>query len=514
MASSQIRVEIRPVGTSAQQAELLTAAVLKSPVVQARLQGARFHVLQSEFGPRFTLKVYDYTHDKLLSITGVPGRSESFRIQDEFGTDPAPSPEEFTDALSLLGKDSFFGMGVVARDLQPYRAMPGVLHASPDPMTWSREGRVIAVGLLPTSPQSKYHHEMVGVNLSRQSIIRYPAGAPPTSLARDYPCGPYPSNDYTTAQGVPGSADITVKDGNTLLWSMTVNRPSASSGAWGSGVELQNVYYKGRRILSRAGVPIFNVKYADDVCGPYRDWNWQEHPYRASGDLIADGILETTRDPSTIFDSNDDDGNFRGVSVFNKAGVVYVESEMEAGWYRYLSQWRFYPDGTIEPRFGFGAVQDSCTCHLHTHHVYWRLDFDIGPTVNNVAEVSTGFDWQAIRTETKQYRDQNHQMWRITDPKTGSGYVVIPGPEDQSAMGDEYGKGDVWIVHARPDELDDSYNYIGTTANIDAFVQGESVYDEDLVMWYGGHFAHDAANDGDGGNERHILGPTLKPINW
>ena len=199
----------------------------------------------------------------------------------------------------------------------------------------------------------------------------------------------------------------------------------------------KNVYYKGKRVLSRAGVPIFNVKYEDDVCGPYRDWDWQEHPYRASGSLIADGILETERDPSTIFDSNDDDGNFRGVSVFNKAGVIYVESEMEAGWYRYLSQWRFYADGTIEPRLGFGAVQDSCTCHLHTHHIYWRLDFDIGPTVNNVAEYSTGFGWQTIRTETKQYRDQNHQMWRITDPRTGSGYVVIPGPEDQSAMGDE-----------------------------------------------------------------------------
>ena len=50
-----------------------------------------------------------------------------------------------------------------------------------------------------------------------------------------------------------------------------------------------------------------------------------------------------------------------------------------------------------------------------------------------------------------------------------------------------------------------------TAANIDAFVQGESVYDEDLVMWYGGHFVHDADHDGDGGNERHILGPTLKP---
>ena len=59
-------------------------------------------------------------------------------------------------------------------------------------------------------------------------------------------------------------------------------------------------------------------------------------------------------------------------------------SEMEAGWYRYISEWRLHTDGTIRPRFGFGAVTSLCVCTRHHHHAYWRLDFDIRTAGNNI----------------------------------------------------------------------------------------------------------------------------------
>jgi hypothetical protein len=59
-------------------------------------------------------------------------------------------------------------------------------------------------------------------------------------------------------------------------------------------------------------------------------------------------------------------------------------SELQAGWYRYISQWRFHANGTIRPRFGFSAANNPCTCKDHHHHVYWRLDFDIRTAGNNV----------------------------------------------------------------------------------------------------------------------------------
>ena len=49
-----------------------------------------------------------------------------------------------------------------------------------------------------------------------------------------------------------------------------------------------------------------------------------------------------------------------------------------------MSSWRLHADGTIRPRFGFGAVDNSCVCETHHHHAYWRLDFDIGGTGDQV----------------------------------------------------------------------------------------------------------------------------------
>jgi hypothetical protein len=58
-------------------------------------------------------------------------------------------------------------------------------------------------------------------------------------------------------------------------------------------------------------------------------------------------------------------------------------SEMLAGWYRYVSEWRLHANGTIRPRFGFGATTSSCVCVKHYHHAHWRLDFDLRTPGNN-----------------------------------------------------------------------------------------------------------------------------------
>jgi Cu2+-containing amine oxidase len=78
-----------------------------------------------------------------------------------------------------------------------------------------------------------------------------------------------------------------------------------------------------------------------------------------------------------------DSGNFQGVVIYIQGQEVVVVSELQAGWYQYISEWRLHADGTIRPRFGFSAVENSCVCEVH-HHVYWRFDFDILSEGNNV----------------------------------------------------------------------------------------------------------------------------------
>ena len=87
----------------------------------------------------------------------------------------------------------------------------------------------------------------------------------------------------------------------------------------------------------------------------------------------------------TILDPPEtDSGNFRGVAIYRDGQEVVVVSELEAGYYRYVSEWRLHDDGTISPRFGFSAVENPCVCEVHHHHVYWRFDFDILSEGNNV----------------------------------------------------------------------------------------------------------------------------------
>ena len=109
---------------------------------------------------------------------------------------------------------------------------------------------------------------------------------------------------------------MTVTQGNTLLWDFIVTRPAASSGTNGSGIELQYVNYKRKRVLRRANVPILNVQYDHDACGPFRDWQYEESMIEADGDDAVSGFRLCPTPAKTVLDSGSDQGNFLGVAVY------------------------------------------------------------------------------------------------------------------------------------------------------------------------------------------------------
>ena len=133
-------------------------------------------------------------------------------------------------------------------------------------------------------------------------------------------------------------------------------------------------------------MPILNVKYDPGGCGPYRDWQNEEGKIHAQGADVAPGFRLCPQPAKTILDTGSDAGNFLGVGIYVKGQEVVLVSEMEAGWYRYISEWRFHADGTIRPRFMFTGVQNSCVCNVHHHHAYWRFDFDLRTPGNNVVK--------------------------------------------------------------------------------------------------------------------------------
>jgi hypothetical protein len=519
--SGELHVEVTPLEPTPQAARAAVSAALDAPTVREELDGAEHRVLslrpliddREEAPTAVRATVYDYTNERTVLVDAPLGEAGTPSAASS-GRQPVPSEDERRAALAVLERDPELGPALREGRLAPYRPMPPVLtEEEPD----GRVLRAVTVGLHPADGGDG--HEIVAVRLARGKVVRFPDRAPPAALARQATCGP-PGAGQPTANDEPGSARVTVSRDGETLWTLIANRPAASSGTNGSGVELRNVSYRGKRVFRRAHVPILNVRYDDDACGPYRDWQNEESMLDADGTDAAPGFRLCTAPAQTILESGKDHGNFLGVAVYVDGDEAVLVSEMEAGWYRYISSWRFGADGTINPRFGFAAVRDSCVCNLHHHHAYWRLDFDVtggGDCVVhefNDPPVAGTAHWHPLRHEIRRRRSAaHHRRWKVINRTTGASCTLVPGEHDGQA--DTFGVGDLWALRRRPGEVDDGQGFTTepdkARAHIDRFVSGASIHATDVVLWYAAHFSHDVQH-GDGTG--HIVGPTLMLQDW
>jgi hypothetical protein len=323
--------------------------------------------------------VYDYTENRVLEIRGqihaldphVPGSVEV----RELGHQPLPSGEEFAAAVEIIKHERDLRERLASGEIAVYRPMPPLIERQlPD----GRFERTLTVGLRATREDEPFH-EIVAVSMFDRRVIRENLAGVAQRGTRV--CEPPPGRDVYVGGG-GGQCWVTVSSGGQTLWRFLAVRPAASSGTNGSGIELKYVDYRGKRVLYHAHVPILNVEYGADGqaigCGPtYRDWQNAETPFEANGAAVAPGFLLCPNPARTIIDNGTDAGNFAGVAIYVDGAEVVLVSEMQAGWYRYITEWRLHANGTIRPRFGFAGTENRCTCHIHKHHVYWRLDFDI-----------------------------------------------------------------------------------------------------------------------------------------
>ena len=534
----ELKLKIEPRGPEQARIEAVSRALIEHPSVReffgkARSQMLSFELVEPEVEVKpvrpspppdlYRATFYDYTNNRTVFVDGSLSQPKRVKVS-ESGFQPFPGRGEFETAVKILEKDADFGAAIRERQLQPAPAMPPIIDLeSPH----GRSERTISVELLPMAPGAR--HEIVGVNLVQRSIVRFEGRAPRGAVAHNPICGiPY-VQQATANKGDAGQVWITVTQGNTVLWKFLAVRPAASSGTRSSGVELRYVDYRGKRVLYRAHVPILNVRYDNDACGPYRDWQWQEGMIQANGVDVAPGFRLCNAPATTILDTGSDAGNFLGVAIYVQGQEVVLVSELEASWYRYISEWRLHANGTIRPRFGFSARTNSCVCNVHHHHPFWRFDFDIRTAGNNrVREYNNPplvgrANWHTKNFEIQRPRDPaRKRKWRVENTVTGEGYEIIPGPEDGVATASPdwpYPRGDVWFLRYRGSELDDGVNCTTggpgcvTEANLDGFVNGEAISNHDVVVWYAGHVTHDVGAEPPG-EFGHICGPDLKPVNW
>jgi hypothetical protein len=529
----EITVKVRPFGPTTEQLAELGERVVAHAGVKKFLGRSRARLLYVEAlddaddkprrprpPNRFRATIYDDTNHRTVLVDGSIGDLRRVTLT-ESAVPPPPSDAEFTAAVRLVGRDDTFGPAIAAARLEPYQPIPA-LHL--DELADGRIRRRIAVGLL--SRDATESHAVAAVDVARREVVRVDDGLDAAGPRGRGLCGvPRDASQSTAGKGTAGQVWVTVSQGGETLWRFLAVRPAASSGTNGSGIELRYVDYRGKRVLYRAHVPILNVKYNANACGPYRDWQYQEGMIQAQGVDVAPGFRLSSGPALTIMDTGSDTGDFLGVGVYILFNEVVFVSEMEAGWYRYVTQWRLGTDGTIRPRFGFAAVEHHCVCNVHHHHVYWRLDFDIRTAGNNrVREFNDppligSQHWHTKSFEMRRPRDPSRaRRWRVENTASREGYDIIPQLDDglAAAMPDApFGRGDVWILRYRGSEIDDGVVAIGPPyeAGLDQWVNGEAVYDHDVVVWYGAHFTHDVSHHGPAQHD-HILGPDLEPVNW
>jgi hypothetical protein len=520
--AGELHVEIEPWGPHPDAVLAAAQAALAHPAVVSELDGGEARLLSARPLDTATAAnaapgvvratIYDYAAERLL-VVDTPVEGDAPPVVASAARQPLPTPEEREAAVGVLHEDAELGPALREGRLIAYRSMPPL-------MTDEREDgtveRTITVGLRPADGGDG--HEIVGVRLGRREIARFEGGAPPRAIAARRTCG-LPDAGQQTTTGRAGAARITIARGGETLWTLIAVRPAASSGSMGSGVELRAVAYRGRRVLARAHVPILNVRYDRDACGPYRDWQNEESRFQIHGTAPAPGFRLCDTPPTTILESGQDQGNFAGVAVYVDGDEVELVSELEAGWYRYISRWRLGADGTIKARFGFGAVESPCVCNTHHHHAYWRFDFDIGGAgddavleYNQPKLPGQDSNWHTLRHEIRRARnDGRKRKWRVRNRGSGEGYVIVPGAEDGERDG--FGVGDFWALKHRPGQIDDAAAAVDDRAALDAFVNGDAIVGTNVVVWYAAHFTHDVLHEEEG-EHGHIVGPDLVPDRW
>ena len=538
-------VKVVPWGPSQGEVDAAKVRVEQNSAVQNELRGVKSRLVGFEYidsegtdksqptpvPTRFRVTFYDYTNDRAVIADGDFAGSEAVDVRTEL-SDPGVGGDELQAAYQLVRSDADFAGLFKSGKLEYDAAMPPVSN-----LNGERLVNVTVKNLIDGT------YQIVGVSFKNDRIVRYENNAPPTARVAVTSCGIPSAGQGSTGAGVAGQYQMTVSQGRSVLWEMLVIRPSSSSGASSerSGIEIRDVKYKNKSVLKRGHAPILNVQYINNTCGPYRDWQYSEgffdapaagatYPNGLGGGiaLLADGQIATTS-----VETRNDVGNFQGVAIYqqdvgNGQEVVMV-TEMNAGWYRYVMEWRFAPDGTIRPRYGFGSTTNGCVCNPRNHHVYWRFDFDIVNPSNKIFKLERGRKFQTpIAVEAAILRNNQLKRGFLIQNATGDeAYQITPSLNDGSVtnaagvLTDTFGAGDFWLMQykgtpAAPGELDDPNS--GAGANLAPWINGESLVNQDLVVWYG---AHQYRVDDASRAERpdvisgiHVIGPDLRPVRW
>lgn len=258
------------------------------------------------------------------------------------------------------------------------------------------------------------------------------------------------------------------------------------AGAQSEGLALKNVRYDDELVLYKASMPVVRVQYPS-IGVVY-------------GDLIGEGTLRPVPwcGNATVCQRS-----------FTSGGREWLELGVLAqlGQYRMYQVWYLSADGYIQPYFSSKGLHHP---NDHTHHVYWRYDFDIGGAAgdqlfvydNNRPDEGWGAGWRLHETEYNELKSPaTRRVWFVRDNAGGHGTWIMPGAADGQADG--FSSLDAAGRRYKAAEAGTwpfgGYGELG-------YDEAEGVVNRDVVFWYVPHLFHEAA---EGPDKWHQAGPTL-----
>jgi hypothetical protein len=291
---------------------------------------------------------------------------------------------------------------------------------------------------------------------------------------------------------------ITVVSMLMLVTSLFWSQPTLAQSnliQWGSwrfnyamvdsaGIAIRNVYFNNELVLYKASMPVIRVQYPSINI--------------AYADRVTYGVqVGFCGNQNPCLRSYSSGGrNWLELGV-----LTYI------GNYEIYQAWYFSDDGILQPHLFSRGLQHAAD---HTHHVYWRMDFDINGAGsdqifvfdNNRRDEGWGFGWHQYTNEVDAQRNATTQRnWFVRDGATGHGVWVVPrssdGNVDNFSTIDMAGRTYHWN--------EDVGWQFGAWGEL-GYNNGESIQNTDVVLWYTAHLAH-AHQEGQ--SIWHSGGPTI-----
>ena len=193
-------------------------------------------------------------------------------------------------------------------------------------------------------------------------------------------------------------------------------------------------------------------------------------------------------------------------------------SVLAAANYNYIIEWTFRDDGTMAGRVGATGIPAGTTTHMHGP--VWRLDLDLNGADGDQVTMMTHTESGALGVDTHTpivteggfpWSATGFRSWELTDATlrnsagAQSAWHLMPQVTGTPMHQEPFTTNTLWVTHYRWNEF--------TASALPTYVNGESVRQQDVVLWYYGGLHHMVR--GEDAQMTHVMwtGFSLMPFN-